>query len=335
MEVLDGIVNLALECVKFEQEERPDMRDVCECLRNLQRTNGRKHLQEMVSSLQQSGFERFLSKQGINEMTDNFKSIITECFMGKIYRGKLGKMPSVAIIKMSSEVHSGLSKEFSRQIILHTKVDHENVVDFVGCCLDGDVPILVYEFAKASLHDIIFGDVSNNRTINSEARLHIAISIAEGLDYLHSLGIVHGDFRTANVIVVNDISQEKKLYYVQVKISGIAASVYLSMAKAIHERIKVEDNNGYMGPRLLETGVLTKEADVYSLGVVLLELFTGTMVSNRIRKCRLLEELWDKPVCSHIEALSIAGWLPLVRVVTPRVSMTPTKKTLVISSESS
>ncbi|GJN19686.1 hypothetical protein PR202_gb06987 [Eleusine coracana subsp. coracana] len=111
MEVLDGIVNLALQCVKFEQEERPDMRDVSECLRNLQRTQEKKHLQEMVSSLQQSGF--VLSKQVINEMTDNFKSIPTECFMGKIYGGKSGKIPSVAIIKMFFEVHSGLSKEFS------------------------------------------------------------------------------------------------------------------------------------------------------------------------------------------------------------------------------
>lgn len=300
MAILDGIVNLALDCVKFELEERPEMRDVSECLRKLQR-NHWKHLREMVSSLQQSGFERFITKKRINKMTDNFRSMPTECFMGKIYRGKSGKMPCVAIIKMSFEVHSGVSKVFSHQMILHSKVNHENVVKFEGCSLDGDVPILVYEYSQASLHDILFGHGKNHWTINSEERLLIAISIAEGLDYLHSLGIVHGDFRTANVLVLNDISQKGFLRNVRIKVSGIGASVYLSVAKAAHERIKAEENNGYIDPRFLESGALTKEADVYSFGVVLLELFTGKMVSNLIRNCRI-EELWDnKAVCHHIE----------------------------------
>ncbi|KAK3152821.1 hypothetical protein QOZ80_2BG0164010 [Eleusine coracana subsp. coracana] len=184
---------------------------------------------------------------------------------------------------------------------LHSKVNHENVVKFEGCCIDGDYPILVYDSAKASLHDILFCDGSIACTINSEARLGITISIAEGLNYLHSIGIVHGDVRTANILVMDDIPKfEVLVTNVRIKVSGIGASVYLSMVENAHERIKTQENIGYIDPRFLKSGVLTKEADVYSLGVVLLELFTGKMVSNYIRYSQI-EELWEKEVCYHIE----------------------------------
>lgn len=299
MDVLDEIVNLALECVKLELEERPEMRDVSECLRKIQTTREVRR-QNIISSFQQSGFERIITKEQINKMTNNFKSNPTECFMGKIYSGTSGKIPCSAI-KMSFAVHGVILKEFSRQMILHSKLNHENVVKFEGCCMDGDSPILVYESAKASLNDILFGDGRITYTINSEARLGIAISIAEGLSYLHSLGIVHGDVRTPNILVMDDISKfEYFVTNVRTKVSGIGASVYFSMAKTAHERIKAEENIGYMDPRFLESGVLTKKADIYSLGVVLLELFTGKMVSNYIRNSRI-EELWDKEDCRHIE----------------------------------
>ncbi|GJM90977.1 hypothetical protein PR202_ga07308 [Eleusine coracana subsp. coracana] len=296
--VLDDIVNLALECVKFELEERPEMRDVFECLRKIQRSKEARR-QKIISSFQQSGYERFIAKEQINKMTNNFKSNPIECFMGKIYRGASGIIPCLAM-EMYFNVHGELVKEFSRQMTLHSKVNHENVVKFEGCCIDGDYPILVYDSAKASLHDILFCDGSIACTINSEARLGIAISIAEGLSYLHSIGIVHGDVRTANILVMDIPKSEVLVTNVRIKVSGIGASVYLSMVENAHERIKAQENIGYIDPRFLKSGVLTKGADVYSLGVVLLELFTGKMVSNYIRYSRI-EELWDKEVCYHIE----------------------------------
>ncbi|KAL6648188.1 hypothetical protein ACP70R_012412 [Stipagrostis hirtigluma subsp. patula] len=299
MEVLDDIVNLALECVKFELEERPEMRDVSECLQKIQRIQGEKHRQEVISSLQKSGCIRFTTKDQINKMTDNFESIPTECFMGKIYKGNYKEMP-LAVIKASFEIHSKLQEKFCNQIVLHAKVNHNNVVKFEGCCLDGDVPILVYECAKASLHDILFGDASKNWTIDFEVRLRIAISIAQGLDYLHSLGIIHGDVRTSNILV-SGIPEEGFLDFAQIKVSGIGASMYLAMSKAAHERIKAEENNGYMDPRFLESGVLAKEADVYSFGVVLLEFFTGKKASNHIKHYRLEELIWDSAACYHLE----------------------------------
>ncbi|GJM90976.1 hypothetical protein PR202_ga07307 [Eleusine coracana subsp. coracana] len=298
IEVLDDIVNLALECVKFELEKRPEMRDVSQCIRKIQKTQEEKRRQEIISSLQRS-FKRFITREKINNIINDFKNNPTECFMGKIYRGTSGKISCLAI-EMSFNVRDEVLKEFYHQIILHSKVKHENVVKFEGCCMDGDSPILVYESANASLHDILFRGGTINCTIDCLERYKIAVSIAKGLSYLHSLGIVHGDVRTANMLVTNDIPKFKVLLFnVQIKVSGIGASVYFSMVKAAHERIKAE-NNGYMDPRFLESGVFNKETDIYSLGVVLLELFTGRMVSNRIRKYRI-EELWENAVCYHIK----------------------------------
>ncbi|KAL6593873.1 hypothetical protein ACP70R_048774 [Stipagrostis hirtigluma subsp. patula] len=272
MEVLDDIVNLALECVKFELEERPEMRDVSECLRKIQRIQGEKHRQEVISSLQKSGCIRFTTKDQINKMTDNFESIPTECFMGKIYKGNYKEMP-LAVIKASFEIHSKLQEKFCNQIVLHAKVNHNNVVKFEGCCLDGDVPILVYECAKASLHDILFGDGSKNWTIDFEVRLLLRFQLLKVL-----ITCIH-----------------------LIKVSGIGASMYLAMSKAAHERIKAEENNGYMDPRFLESGVLAKEADVYTFGVVLLEFFTGKKASNHIKHYRLEELIWDSAACYHLE----------------------------------
>ncbi|KAK3152822.1 hypothetical protein QOZ80_2BG0164020 [Eleusine coracana subsp. coracana] len=112
MRVLDDIVNLALECVKFELEERPEMRDVFECLRKIQRSKEARR-QKIISSFQQSGYERFIAKEQINKMTNNFKSNPTECFMGKIYRGASGIIPCLAI-EMYFNVHGEVVKEFSR-----------------------------------------------------------------------------------------------------------------------------------------------------------------------------------------------------------------------------
>ncbi|TVU32375.1 hypothetical protein EJB05_24104, partial [Eragrostis curvula] len=362
MKVLDDIVDLALECVKFELEKRPDMREVSECLRKIQRTledkpcqiwaplliqrtPEEKHCQEIISSLKKTGFERFITKDRIYKMTDNFRSFPTEYFMGNICRGNLGGIPSMAIIKMPFEIHSSVSKAFTNQMVLHSALDHQNVVKFAGCCLDGDVAILVYMsnygWPSLGLHDILFGDGSNdiffgdgsknyflkeleglgnkNLTFNFDERLRTAKSIAKGLCDLHSLGIVHGDIRTASVLVVNGIPKNGLMHNVQIKVSGIGASVYFSMAEAAHETIKAEENNGYIDPIFLKTGVLKKYADVYSFGVVLLELFTGKKVSNQIRNCRL-EELWDNTNCSHIQSTRTLAF----RCLDPNVKSRPT-----------
>lgn len=172
---------------------------------------------------------------------------------------------------------------------------------FKGCCLDhGHGPILVYEFSKVNLNDILFGDSHRNLIINTEDRLNIAIAIAEGLSYLHSLRIIHGDVRTSNILV-GDIPKEGYLGNVPLKVSGIWASVYFSMGKAAHGRFRVE-YNGYMDPISVESGVPTKEADVHSLGIVLLELFTKKKVPYQVKHSQV-QEHWKEAVCQHLESL--------------------------------
>ncbi|CAD6268604.1 unnamed protein product [Miscanthus lutarioriparius] len=253
IKVLDGIVKLALECLKFELEERPKMKDVSKCLRKLQREQDEKLMMiRLKSFLKESGFTRFITDEQIYKVTSYFKNIPTECFMGKLYKGDMNGMPFVAI-KMSFEVHDESMEEFSRQMVLQSKIDHENVIRFQGCWLD------------------------------------------------HR--ITHGDVRTSNILV-GDIPQGIFLKNVPIKISSIGASVYFSMKKSAQERFETEENNGYMDPKFPESGVLTKEADIYSMGVVLLELFTWKKVpNNHIRNCGL-EKLLDVKFCRHLKNLA-------------------------------
>lgn len=100
------------------------MCDVSECLRKLQRAREKRRRERIAcqrrfkDALQNTSFDRFFTEGQINKMTVNFKNIPTECLMGKVYLANPEEIPFVAI-KMLLEVHSGLQKEFSCQMIQH------------------------------------------------------------------------------------------------------------------------------------------------------------------------------------------------------------------------
>jgi serine/threonine protein kinase len=209
--------------------------------------------------------------------------------------------------------HNG---QFANEVDIQTQVKHKNIAKLIGCCLEVDIPMLVYEFAsKGSLDEILHG--STRVPLNLGVRLNIAAESAQGLAYMHSHSgmtttILHGDVKPANILLNDD--------YVP-KISDFGISKLINKGVAQHNSFVIGDMT-YMDPVYLQTGLLTDKSDVYSFGVVLLELISrkkatytdnNSLVRNFVdayTKDKRVPELFDKEItaASDMELLDcLAG----------------------------
>ncbi|KAE8779455.1 Wall-associated receptor kinase 1 [Hordeum vulgare] len=182
---------------------------------------------------------------------------------GAVYKGNLGNEP-VAIKKTISG--SLLENEqFANEVIIQSQVIHKNIVRLIGCCLEVDTPLLVYEFlSKGSLHDILHGN--DKKPLSLDTRLSIAAESADGLAYMHSKAntkILHGDVKPANILLDDRFVA---------KIADFGISRLIVRDK--QHTGKVIGDMSYMDPVYLQSGLLTEKSDVYSFGVVLLELIS-------------------------------------------------------------
>ncbi|KAL6638911.1 hypothetical protein ACP70R_023547 [Stipagrostis hirtigluma subsp. patula] len=191
------------------------------------------------------------------------QNVIGKGGFGEVYKGLLDS--HLVAIKKSINVDKSQEKQFANEIIIQSRVIHKNIIKLIGCCLEVDVPMLVYEFApNGSLDDILHG--SNKVDLNLEMRLNIAAGAAEGLAYMHSKtseAILHGDIKPSNILLDENFTP---------KISDFGISRLIALDKS-HTKYVIGDM-GYVDPVYIQTGLLTKKSDVYSFGVVLLELMT-------------------------------------------------------------
>ncbi|KAF7099205.1 hypothetical protein CFC21_100868 [Triticum aestivum] len=235
------------------------------------------------------------------------------CF-GEVYKGYLDNQ-LVAVKKpvTDSVAHN---EQFANEVIIQSQVIHKNIVRLIGCCLEVDIPMLVYEFlSKGSLDDTLH---SNNKVpLDLDVRLNIAAESAEGLAYMHSKTgkrILHGDVKPANILLDDD--------YVP-KISDFGISRMIARDKE-HTTSVIGDRT-YMDPVYLQTGLLTEKSDVYSFGVLLLELVSrrkatysdhNSLVRNFVeahKKDEMPIELFDKELVEPGD-LELLGSLARVAV---------------------
>ncbi|KAF8661161.1 hypothetical protein HU200_057271 [Digitaria exilis] len=157
-------------------------------------------------------------------------NIIGKGAFGEVYKGLLNDQ-EVAVKKPAVNVDAAQKGQFANEVIIQSRIIHRNIVRLIGCCLEVDVPILVYEFiSKGSLHDILHGD--NLKPLNLDQRLSIAAESAEGLAYMHSktnTTILHGDVKPANILLNDDFVP---------KISDFGISRLIAIDKAQQEKKK-------------------------------------------------------------------------------------------------
>ncbi|KAM3253956.1 hypothetical protein ACQJBY_047828 [Aegilops geniculata] len=151
---------------------------------------------------------RIYRRKQLKQITNNYKHVIGEGRFGKVYMGTLEDKQQVAI-KISIKVDTDMKKEFTDDVIIQSGMRHKNIVRLLGCCLEVNVPMLVYEYApKGSLYDVLFG-LRRIYSIPVHTRLGIAVWSAEGLAYMHSAvesTIRHGDVKSANILLDKDFT---------------------------------------------------------------------------------------------------------------------------------
>ncbi|KAL6656322.1 hypothetical protein ACP70R_007148 [Stipagrostis hirtigluma subsp. patula] len=218
-----------------------------------------------------------LSFEELKEKTDNFgsKALIGEGSYGRVYYAVLDSGKHVAVKKLDASADPELDNEFLTQVSVASKLKHENFVEMLGYCVEGNQHLVAYEFATmGSLHDILHGrkgvpGAQPGPALDWMQRVKIAIDAAKGLEYLHEKvqpSIVHRDIRSSNVLLFEDY---------KAKIADFNLSNQSpDMAARLHST-RVLGTFGYHAPEYAMTGQLTQKSDVYSFGVVLLELLTG------------------------------------------------------------
>ncbi|XP_054783497.1 putative leucine-rich repeat receptor-like protein kinase At2g19210 isoform X2 [Prosopis cineraria] len=216
---------------------------------------------------------RAFSYSEIHEITDNFQNLIGQGGFGKVYFGTLKNNTQVAVKLLSQSSMQG-QREFRSEVELLMVVHHRHLVSLIGYCEGSGVRALIYEYmANGDLHQHLSG--KNAGALKWKDRLQIALDSAHGLDYLHNgckPAIVHRDLKASNILLDKNM---------EAKIADFGLSRAFANDIDSHVSTCPAGTFGYLDPEFQNTGNLTKGSDIYSFGIILLELITGKPAAKR------------------------------------------------------
>ncbi|KAL3825912.1 hypothetical protein ACJIZ3_021941 [Penstemon smallii] len=246
--------------------------------------------EEVVQAIQNPNF-RVFSYNELKAATQGFKNKIGEGGFGSVYMGRLVGDNFIAVKVLSVEIESMRGeREFISEIASLSDIKHENLVNLRGCCVDGAQRLLVYDYMKNnSLSHTLLGTEQNRMKFTWTMRKNVSLGIARGLCYLHeevNPHIVHRDIKSSNILLDQNFTA---------KLGDFGLSK-LFRDNVSHISTGVAGTLGYLSPEYAHSGHLTRKADVYSFGVLLLEIVSGRPIVDyhlQYGDQFLVEKAWE------------------------------------------
>ncbi|EOY13214.1 PREDICTED: putative serine/threonine-protein kinase isoform X3 [Theobroma cacao] len=245
-------------------------------------------IDEEVAGIQNT---KLFTYKELKMATGNFhySNKIGEGGFGVVYKGTFRDGTVGAIKVLSADSKQGV-REFLTEINVIADIEHENLVKLYGCCVEGNHRILVYGYLENnSLAQTLLGGGHSSMQFSWQARRNICIGVAKGLAFLHEEvrpHIVHRDIKASNILLDKNLMP---------KISDFGLAK-LFPEYVTHISTRVAGTTGYLAPEYAIRGQLTRKADIYSFGVLLLEIVSGRCNTNRrlpLSEQYLLERAWE------------------------------------------
>nr|XP_043630327.1 uncharacterized protein LOC122601647 [Erigeron canadensis] len=233
-----------------------------------------------------------VSLEDILFATANFSDnkIIGTGGFGKVYKGEIShfKGRSMVAFKRLDPRYGQGNPEFWKEIMMLSRYNHENLISLLGFCNEGGEKILLYEHASGGSLDLHLGSVD----LKWIQRLKICLEVAKGLEYLQDpkgsqQRVLHRDIKSSNILLDKNM---------RAKISDLGLSK-IGPANQQHSVLvsHAVGTPGYCDPLYMEEGFLTKESDIYSFGVILLEVLCGRLCYVYMnRQCQILVPMWKQ-----------------------------------------
>lgn len=247
-----------------------------------------------------TGSAKTFSASEIERATEHFKAsrVIGEGGFGRVYSGVLEDGTEVAVKVLKRDDQQG-AREFLAEVEMLSRLHHRNLVKLIGICVEDRARCLLYELiSNGSVESHLHGVDKESAPLNWGARVKIALGAARGLAYLHedsSPRVIHRDFKSSNILLEDDFTP---------KVSDFGLARAALDEENQHISTRVMGTFGYVAPEYAMTGHLLVKSDVYSYGVVLLELLTGRKpvdMSQPAGEENLVS--WARPLLTGSESL--------------------------------
>ncbi|XXG59589.1 hypothetical protein AAC387_Pa04g1646 [Persea americana] len=201
-----------------------------------------------------------------NDFSD--ENMIGQGGFGSVYKGSLPNGREIAVKRLSINSGQG-AEEFRNEVALIAKLQHRNFVKLFGCCVEGEEKLLIYEYVPHRSLDYFLFDPAKRVLLNWERRYKIIGGIARGLLYLHEdsrLRIIHRDLKASNILLDADMTP---------KISDFGMAKIFGVDQTQGNTSRIAGTYGYMSPEYAMNGQFSVKSDVFSFGVLLLEIISG------------------------------------------------------------
>ncbi|XP_068643365.1 cysteine-rich receptor-like protein kinase 10 [Aristolochia californica] len=202
--------------------------------------------------------------------TDNFseENLLGHGGFGPVYKGRLANGQEIAVKKLSVDSRQG-HEEFMNEVKFLVRVQHRNLVTLLGCCAHGREKALIYDYLPNKSLDKFLFDKMKSGSLDWSKRFEIIFGVARGLLYLHEespLRIIHRDIKASNILLDNQLNP---------KISDFGMARLFAADDTHVNTFKIAGTHGYMAPEYALHGYLSVKSDVFSYGVLVLEIVSG------------------------------------------------------------